>query len=144
MDPYQLYEKTCKKIRKENAALLDEFAISLGEKALTEKTIQKHRSNADFFINEFLLYEETRVAAEGPEYISDFLGFWFIRKAMWASPATIKENAASLKKFYQFMYGKGKITKLSLDELNQTIKEEMPEWIATVMRYDDPDCDDVW
>ena len=73
--------------------------------------------------------------------------YWFIRKAMWASPAAIKENASSLKIFYQFMQQSGKITKESLDELKQTIKEEMPEWIATVKRYDDPDIEDsedIW
>ncbi len=144
MDTYQQYEKDCKKIRKHNAALLDEFAISLGEKALTEKTIKKHCSNVDFYINEFLLYEEAREAAEGCEYIGDFLGYWFIRKAMWASPASIKENAASLKLFYQFMHNNGKITKESLDEMKQVIKEEMPEWIATIKRYDDPEVEDVW
>ena len=31
-----------------------------------------------------------------------FLGFWFIRKAMWASQSSIKGNATSLKKLYTF------------------------------------------
>ena len=147
MDSLDQYEKDCKRIRNNNAVLLEEFANSLGEKNLAENTIKKHCSNVDFFINEYLLYEETKEATEGPEYIGDFLGFWFIRKAMWASPAAIKGNAASLKIFYRFMHNIGKISKESLDELKQTIKEEMPEWIATVNRYDDPDIEnseDIW
>ncbi len=31
-----------------------------------------------------------------------FLGYWFIKKAMWSSPVQIKSNAASLKKFFTF------------------------------------------
>ncbi|MBC7963964.1 MAG: recombinase [Steroidobacteraceae bacterium] len=144
MDVFEQNEKKCEKIRKHNAALLEEFANFLKEKNLAAKTIQKHCSNVVFFINVFLLYEETIEAADGAEYIGDYLGFWFIRKAMWASPASIKENASSLKKFYQFMHHNGKIPKEFLDELKQTIKEEMPEWIATVERYDDPDIEDIW
>jgi hypothetical protein len=36
-----------------------------------------------------------------------FLGYWFIKKAMWAKQSAIKSNAASLKKFYTFMHEKG-------------------------------------
>jgi site-specific recombinase XerD len=76
-----------------------------------------------------------------------FLGYWFIKKAMWASKASIKSNAASLKKFYTYLYERGSIEKEDLASLKETIKEEMPEWIATLERYDDPsitDMGEVW
>ena len=147
MDPYKQYEKDSQKIREQNAILLKDFASCLEEKSLSAKTIKKHCSNVEFYINEFLLHEEYIEAADGAENIGEFLGFWFIRKAMWASPAAIKVNASSLKKFYQFMLENGKISKESLDVLNQTIKKNMPEWIATMKRYDDPDIEDseeIW
>jgi site-specific recombinase XerD len=62
---------------------------------------------------------------------------------MWASQSSIKENASSLKKFYQYMLEKGFTEQQDLDELKLTIKEEMPEWLATVRRYDDPDIEDM-
>ena len=68
----------------------------------------------------------------------------FIKKAMWASQASIKGNGASLKKFYAFMHEKGFIDKEDLEDLKDTIKEGMPEWLATLKRYDDPSVDDVW
>ena len=144
MDPSEQYEKDCRKIKKHNALLLKEFATSLEQKNLTEKTIKKHCSNLDFYINEFLLYEEAIEAEKGSGYIGDFLGYWFIRKAMWASAASIRENASSLKIFYQFMHQNGKISKESLAEMKQTIKQDMPEWIATVKKYDNPEIDDIW
>lgn len=40
----------------------------------------------------------------------------------------------------------GQIGKDDYDALREEIKEGLPEWIATVRRYDDPDVNskDVW
>lgn len=146
MDEYKKYERQCKVIRRENAALLDDFAASLRAQGLSESTVKNHRQNIDFYINEFLLYEDAKPASEGVDEVGMFLGFWFIRKAMWASPASIKAYAASLKKFYAFMHERGQVNATQLEEMKNEIKEELPEWIATVKRYDDPSLgsEEVW
>ncbi len=140
---YEDFEKECEQIRNENEQLISEFKTWLANKSLAPKTIEKHVANVDFYINTFLLYEEPIPAKEGAVEINMFLGYWFIRKAMWASSATIKENAASIKKFYQFMCDSGKITAEDLSDLKESIKEDMPEWLATLERYDDPDIEDM-
>jgi hypothetical protein len=74
-------------------------------------------------------------------------GYWFIKKALWANKSTIKENAASLKKFYQYLLEDGKVPEKAFSAMKEFIKEDMPEWLATVDRYDDPDIEDrqeVW
>ena len=147
MKSYEQYEKECKRIRKENENLLIDFKKWLSGKKLSKKTIDKHVSNVDFYINDFLLYEDAIEAADGVSSMGMFLGYWFIRKAMWSSKAAIKENAASLKKFYEFMLEKKKIAKESFEYLKETIKEDMPEWTATMERYDNPDIEDpeeIW
>ncbi|BBO83768.1 hypothetical protein DSCO28_43340 [Desulfosarcina ovata subsp. sediminis] len=138
MDDYERFEKECKKIRKENDNILNEFKEYLIQKGLKLKTVNNHVSNVDFYINEFLLYEDAIKAKDGVDEIGMFLGYWFIKKAMWSSPAQIKSNAASLKKFYTFMNEKGRIKREDLDCLKERIKEDMPEWIATMKRYDNP------
>jgi site-specific recombinase XerD len=146
-DDYERYEKACKRIRKENDKLLDEFEKYLLSKGLKQKTAEKHVSNIDFYINDFLLYEDAIKAKNGIHDIGMFLGYWFIKKAMWSSPAQIKSNAASLKKFYTYMNEKGMVTKEDLDDLKARIKEDMPEWIATMKRYDNPsitNMHEVW
>lgn len=146
-DEYQKYERACKPIQKNNAKLLEQFDQWLSGKGLSEKTVRRHVGNADFYINTFLLYEDAIPAKDGASHISMFLGYWFIRKAMWASPSAIRENAASLKKFYTFMREQGQIDPEELQDLKETIKEEMPEWVGTVERYDDPDITDpneIW
>ena len=144
---YEKYEKECKRIRKENEKLISDFEKWLSAKALSSKTIEKHASNVDFYVNDFLLYEDAIEAADGVSSIGMFLGYWFIRKAMWASKSAIKQNAASLKKFYEFMLERRKIAKESFEHLKETIKEDMPEWTATMERYDNPDIEDpeeIW
>ena len=144
MDDYEKYEEDCKKIRKDNESLLNEFEVWLKSSGLSKKTINNHVSNIDFYINEYLLYEDATEAKDGVDAVGMFLGYWFIKKAMWASQSSIKGNATSLKKFYTFLQEKGLIDKEDLTDLKQTIKEDMPEWLATLDRYDDPSVEDVW
>jgi len=134
------------KIRKENRKLLNSFRKYLGSKKLSKKTVDKHVSNIDFYINEFLLYEEPSKAKEGVNKLDYFLGYWFIRKAMWATVTSIKENITSLKHFYTYMHT---IDEIDLEELNamkEEIKESKDIWLETIRKYDDPDTDfeDIW
>lgn len=141
------YEDEHDGIKSYNKNLLAEFREYLTKKELTPRTIEKHLQNVDFYINVFLLYYEEQDARDGVSQISMYLGFWFIKKGPWCSISAINENASSLKKFYQFMLEKGEITKEEFTELKETIKEEKPEWIATMERYldeDIEDMDEVW
>jgi site-specific recombinase XerD len=147
MDDYEKYEAVCKKTRRANQKFLTDFESWLESSGLSEKTIKNHLANIDFYINEYLLYEDAVEAKDGVDSVSDFLGYWFIKKAMWASQSSIKANASSLKKFYSFLLEKGLIEPDDLQELKETIKEEMTEWLETLERYDDPsieDRSDVW
>lgn len=134
MDEYKQYEEKCKRIRKVNEGLLIDFEVSLKSSGLSKSTIDKHIYNVSFYINEFLLYEDAVEAKDGVHSVSMFLGYWFIRKALWASQASIKSNASSIKKFYAFLTENGQVDRDDLDDLFETIKEEMPEWLVTVTR----------
>jgi len=144
MDDYEKYEKDCKKIKQDNEILLNKFEDWMRSSGLSNKTVNNHILNIDFYINEYLLYEDAIEAKDGAYAIGMFLGYWFIRKVMWASQESIKSNATSLKKFYTFMLEKGFIDKEDLLSLKETIKDDMPEWLATLKRYDDPSVEDVW
>ena len=144
-DEYEAFERKCDVIREVNAKLLAGFESWLTESGLGPNTIDKHVGNVDFYINEGLLRDDPPTSAtEGVARVDYFLGYWFIRKAMWASPASIKENAAGLKKFYMYLEEIGKVSGDDLAELREDIKTGMPEWVATIRRYDDPDVEDVW
>ncbi len=146
MNEYEQYEQECELIRAENRELLDGFVSWLAAAGLSSATIERHKSNIDFYVNEFLLYESTVHASEGVDEVGAFLGHWFIRKALWASGSSIKANATSLKKFYTFMCERGAVSREAVQALKARVKEELSEWVATVERYDDPAVEpkDVW
>jgi hypothetical protein len=146
MDEYEKYELECRKRKEENHAFLIGFTRYLKNKKFAKRTIDKHVRNIDFYINDFLLYESPKKASEGVSQLDYFLGFWFIRKAMWASPDTIKENIASLKHFYSYMNKIGQVTEKEVFNMEEEIKECKSHWIETVKKYDDPDFDseDIW
>ena len=110
-----------------------------------KKTIDNHLFNIDFYLNNYLLYQDdTDEKKYGVDAVDMFLGYLFIKKAMWATQSSIKNYAAGFKKFYTFLYEKSLIDKDDLDDLKETIKEGMPEWLATLKRYDDPSVEDIW
>ncbi len=122
MDEYEKYEVAGKKRKEENNNYLMGFTRYLKNKKFAQRTIDKHVRNIDFYINHFLLYDSPKKASEGVKQLDYFLGFWFIRKAMWASPDTIKENITSLKHFYSHMNKISQVTdkEVSNMEMDQT------------------------
>ena len=73
------------------------------KKGLVKKTIRKHLSNVDLYINDYLNYYDITKVENGISSVHSFLDGWFIEKCLWASKNSLKETAASIKKFYQFM-----------------------------------------
>jgi len=139
-------EKAIDALREEYNRLLSEFKEWLVKKGLSDKVIDKHSGNVEFYLDPFLIHQDVKSAAEGIKEIGYFLGYWFISKSAWSSRTSIKSNIASLKKFYQFMLQQGEISKDAYDDMKEWIKEEKEEWLAAVDRYNDPDVDinDVW
>ncbi len=135
MFDYEEYEKECERIRKENNEYLELFQNDLILSGLSEKTISRHFTNVDFYLNEYLLYEDAYPMADGVSEIDGFLGYFFIRKCMWSTPGTIKSTAASIKKFYKSMLNHGKIDKEAYDYLCSQIKEGMDQWQADCALY---------
>jgi len=138
MDEYEKFEMECENIRKENEKLLNNFEQYLNSKKLSQKTIAKHVGNIDFYINDFLLYEEPEQPQEGITKLNYFFSYWFIRKAMWASVSSIKENITSLKHFYTYMHSIGEVKIDELIEMKEDIKECKEEWFSALHDFDNP------
>lgn len=115
------------------------FQEDLENAGLKQKTIYNHLSNANLFINDFLIYNMDATMEEGVTMLGDFLGDFFIRKCMWSTPATVKTTAASLKKFYKSMAEHGKIEKKDYYYVCRDIKESMEYWQECCAEYNNPD-----
>ena len=130
-------EKQLKENTKRNEDYLKMFEKSLEEKQLTAKTIRKHISNIDFYLNDYLTYYDEIIKMEdGTQHTISFLGDWFIRKAMWASKSSIKEMASSLKKFYEYMSALGFVKISDYQEMCYEIKDNMDRYLENLEDYD--------
>lgn len=136
---FEEYEEKCKLIKQENESLLEMFEKDL--EGLNQKTINRHLTNVDFYINTYLLREDAYDFTHGIWDIDDYLGCFFIRKCMWSTPGNIKSTAASIKKFYQCMLKQEMIQKADYEYLCETIKDNMWKWQSDCEMYNDPDAE---
>lgn len=136
---YEEYEEECREIRRQNKELLELFESDMV--SLSPKTVQKHLSNVDFYINTYLLREDAVPMKNGVAYLDSFLGDFFIRKCMWSTPATIKSTAASIKKFYKSMLDHGKLEKKHYEFVCSEIRDNLPQWMDDCEQYNDPDAE---
>ena len=129
-------ERKIKENQTRNKKYIKEFEEWLKEKSLSDKTIKKHISNVDIFINDYLNYYDIETAEEGITSVYSFLNGWFIEKCMWATPYTTKEEAASIKKFYAYMSEKGYVEKEDYKFLCEELKDSMDEILDTLEAFD--------
>ena len=130
------YDKQCCEYEERNDKLLDLFTDDLIKVGLKDQTIINHLDNVKFFLNVYLLSYGPSTMEMGISKLDDFLGYFFIRKCLWATPATIKSTAASIKKFYKCMLEHEYICQKDYDDLCLCIKENMKHWQESCIRHD--------
>lgn len=135
---YEKYEQECDKIRTINDNLLAIFEQDLLSSGLSKKTVNRHLSNIDFYINVFLLREEPLTMEQGIYKLDMFLGYFFIRKCAWSTPSSIRSTATSIKKFYKCMAENGKINADDYDYLCIEIKDNIKDWQFDCEMFNDP------
>ncbi len=129
-----------KGITERNSYLIKYFADDLYKyKKLSDKTIQKHVDNVDFYLNEFacVYLDDTAEEAMNEVAIDDFMSDWFPRKAMWCSKKAIKETCASLTKFYKWMNENDLISDIELAYFREFIKENKEGWLDGYQQRED-------
>lgn len=131
------YEVELEKNIKRNKKFINEFEKWLIVQKLGNKTIRKHLNNIDLFINDYVNYYEVTKMEDGISSAYSFLNDWFIRKCAWSSVTSIKETAASIKKFYQCMSEKGYVSSEDYRFLCRMIKDNMDNFIDSFMEYEE-------
>ena len=71
------YEIKLEKNKKRNENYIQEFEVWLHEKNLAPKTIKKHLSNIELYLNEYLNYYEIIKMEAGISEVYSFLNDWF-------------------------------------------------------------------
>lgn len=130
------YDTKVQAIRAYNRPLLDSFREWLEQSGFAEKTIKAHVENIDFFTEYLMYYESLKKLDEADS--SDvwmFLSDWFPRKAMWASPSSVKSNIASFKKFFQWMGETGRVSPEIVVGVLAELKEGREQFLENVAEF---------
>lgn len=138
------YEAKLKANMKRNQKYLKEFEQWLNENGLSKKTIRKHVNNASLYINNYLNYYDITKAEEGMDEVYSFLNGWFIEKCAWASKISLKQTAASIKKFYQYMSEYNYVNIEDYKELCWVIKDNMDEFLEQIDALEDGTYFDIF
>jgi len=88
------------------------------EKGLSEETASAHTYHIRFFALHYLIgYEEKSLLEVASMDIEDYLGNWYIRKVWSSSKSAVRRILVAFKKFFKFLYEKGKIDKEQLEDI---------------------------
>ena len=137
MNDYKTWEKNVEENHKRNKKFIEEFEDWLKDKGLAKKTIRKHVNNASLYIDDYLNYYDAETMEDGVHFVNGFLDGWFIEKCLWSSRTSLKETAASIKKFYECMSEKEYVAKEDYKKLCREIKDNMEEYLEQMDAYDD-------
>ena len=138
------YEIKAEENRKRNEKYIKEFEKWLNEKGLVKKTVRKHLSNVDLYINDYLNYYDITKVEDGIDDVCSFLDGWFIEKCLCASKNSLKEMAASIKKFYQYMSENNYVSVDDYKDMCSFIKENMDEFLEQVDAFDNGTYYDIF
>ncbi len=134
------YEQEVNKIKEQNKPLIDDFLVYLRNSGISSKTIKSHIDNIGFFEEYLVYYEPFQSLYEvDSSDVGDFLCDFFPRKAMWASPTSVKSYIATFKKFFKYLVTTNKIDSDEYDDLLEVIKDEKEDWLNSV-EFDEEDC----
>ena len=127
------YDVRVRAIQAANQPILNAFEVWLEQSGLSEKTIQIHLSNIDFFTNYLVYYEPLKKLDEANSGdVWMFLDDWFPRKALWASITSITSYLASFKKFFRWMGETGRVSPQTVTDVLEILKEERGTFLRNV------------
>ena len=143
-DNYKDWEKKVEANHKRNNKFIQEFEEWLHQKGFVKKTIRKHINNASLYINDYLNYYDAEKMEDGVYSVHGFLDEWFIEKCLWSSRNSLKETAASIKKFYECMSEKEYVSTDDYKSLCREIKDNMNEYLEQMDAFDDGTYYDIF
>lgn len=140
------YDKRRKELEAANLPLFHGFHQYLIAKRVGKRASCDHIARLEFFANVYLIDYQDLGLAEGFDEVGDYLGSWFVRKAMSSDERSLLANVETFQKFYDYLHSTGSLGKEGYEELKAQIESSKGRWLRYLKRYKDPsiDIDDVW
>lgn len=123
--------------QRRNSELIQAFRDWRAGQGAGAEELEAHEFNLDFYLNHYLQFGSSRGAADGasPDLVRDFLGDFFVHKAMWTDVEEQKSSIASLLAFYCWLEDKGEVPPGSCRGLTELVEAEKEAWFAAMDRY---------
>jgi site-specific recombinase XerD len=134
MNDTDSYDARVQAIRAYNQPILEDFRAWLEQSGLSEKTVENHVENIDFFTHYLVYYDDPLKKLDEADNIDVgmFLTDWFPRKALWSSVTSVKSYIASFKKFFNWLGETGRISPEVVTDVLTTLKEGRDEFLEAV------------
>jgi site-specific recombinase XerD len=134
MNDTDSYDARVQAIRAYNQPILEDFRVWLKQSGLSEKTVENHVDNIDFFTHYLVYYDDPLKKLDEADNIDVgmFLTDWFPRKALWSSVTSVKSYIASFKKFFNWLGETGRISPEVVADVLTTLKEGRDEFLEAV------------
>ncbi|MCW3134885.1 MAG: site-specific integrase [Methanophagales archaeon] len=113
------------------------------KKGISEGTASAHAGRIEFFASHYLRdYEDKSLINTSGRDIENYLGNWYIRKVLNSSKSDVHGILVAFKKFFKFLFDKGKIEKGQLDDILEACASPQ-RYISRFESYDalDPESD---
>ncbi len=123
------FEELEKEKIKENKKYLDIFENEMRKEKLSEKTIKKHLSNIDIYINGYLLFRDILNMEDGVNLTFGFFENFFPNKCIFSTENRCREMMTSLIKFYKVMLDYGYVNKTDYEIMVDEIKVGKKDWV---------------
>lgn len=125
----------------DNKDCLEMFTREL-EAKFTEKTVRKHLSNVEVYLNDFLALRLGKGPGEGCDVdnLNSFFS-WMPSHLMYSGESTVKDTIAGLKRFFKLMLDKGVIEKAEYQEFLEMVKDNKEYWLEEMAQFNNVDDD---
>lgn len=119
----------------EETTHLKEFKRSLDNAGLSPRTVRAHVKNVGFFIDEYLTQRRLS-PEEGLDEVEHYLGDWLVNEDEYTSKTFLRDSAASLNKFYQYLASNGRVSHVRQREVQQSVRAHLSGWVAALEAHD--------
>ena len=127
------YQRQLDTIDAYNQPILADFRSWLEADGLSASTVRRHVQYIKFFAIYLVYYDPLENLDEaGSGHIYMFLCNFFPRKAVWASPGTMRSCMTALRKFFKFMVESGRIEEDSEKAVRETLKKHKDYFLEVV------------
>lgn len=132
------YDEWVLEMEKANEPVLLEFQEYLEAKGLAKKTVDAHVNNIALFADTYQTrYDYCGTIFDGWNDFGDFVGYFFVRKCLWATASSLRGLVASLKKFYIFLAESSYIQEEESKEALLYLKEGLEDWLEDLRDFDE-------